>query len=697
MSPGSAQPSPAWGAAGPPQRWLPASIASRVFLLYLLSWLFCMGFGVAVFYGTEWEDKIEAAHQSGAMLTEVAAQTVLESAVIGDYDTIKRILGTATHDSVFNRALYIDLAGGRVSSETVSRPASLAGPPAWLRNRVATRLYDVNRNIGVGGRDYGILRLSFDANRVAGELWAFALSALMIGCASFLGGLAIIWYPLRAWLEPLQQPGSAPGETPDAIPRTLDPALIAAAPQEFRHTLEALSATASRLRAELAEREEVLRNLRAILVTLQPAASPTPDTADLGEMVSSLSRLVQERESMRGELARAVEASDAANLAKSAFLATMSHELRTPLNGILGMAQLLHLGQVDDATRKEYSGVIHSSGVALLGLLNDILDLSKIESEKVELADDEFSPVALLAATATAFSAASAAKGIALTVAPLTLGRATCMGDIARLRQMLSNLVNNAIKFTDHGSVSLACREVKAAGGAMIEFSVTDTGCGIPEAQLGRLFQRFSQLDDSSTRRTGGSGLGLSIVKGLAELMGGATGVVSHPGAGSRFWFQVPDRAPSAPHSAPLGPPIAPGLEEDLPARLRGRVLLADDALANRLVAERLLERLGLEVTCVSNGREAVAAANGEPPPDLVLMDLQMPEMDGIEATLSIRAHEAASGQRRVPIVALTAAAYASDEERCLAAGMDGHVSKPILLRPLAEVLARWLPASAAR
>jgi signal transduction histidine kinase/CheY-like chemotaxis protein len=534
--------------------------------------------------------------------------------------------------------------------------------------------------------------MSFDADRVARQFWAFTLSAMLIGTMSFLGGLAIIWLPLRRWLQPLHAGAMAPNAGDAALAQEVDPATIAAAPQEFRRTLEALSMTAARLRAELNEREAVLQRLRSIFATLEPGVQVPGDSAGLGELVSSLSNLVQEREAIRRELARAVEDSDAANRAKSAFLATMSHELRTPLNGILGMAQLLHLGEVDDATRREYSGVIHASGITLLGLLNDILDLSKIESGKAELAEAEFSPAALLAEAATVFAASAASKGVALRVAPLSMRHATYWGDAARLRQMLSNLASNAIKFTAKGSVTLACAELPAG---WMEFSVTDTGCGIAPEQVVRLFQRFSQLDDSLARRAGGSGLGLSIVKGFAELMGGEAGVTSRTGEGSRFWFRVPAHLPPATRSVPA-PALAPALEERIVSRLRGRVLVVDDSSANRIVANRLLERLGLAIESVGSGAEAVAGALADPPPDLILMDLQMPGMDGTEATVAIRREELARGRRRTPIVALTAAAYASDEKRCRAAGMDGHISKPILLRTLSQELAKWLPTDGA-
>ncbi len=690
-------------ASAPPlssRLWFPTSIAGRVFLLYLLSWLFCVGVGLGVFYGTEWEDKIESAQMAGQSLADVASQTVTESAVIGDYDTIKRILETMTLDSAFRQAKYIDLLGGRVSSDALPRARGISQAPAWLRGLVARRLYEVNRNIVAGGRDYGVLRMTFDADRIAQEFWTFTLSAALIGSASFLGGLVSIWFPLRRWLAPLQQtPGPRSVMPAGSPPSAVDPTLIATAPQEFRGTLEALAATTDRLRAELAEREKVLAGLQGIFASLQHPGGPMVDTSDLGELATTLSRLVQEREAMRGELAAAVGAAESANRAKSAFLATMSHELRTPLNGILGMAQLLHLGVADDATRREYSAVIHTSGTTLLGLLNDILDLSKVEAGKMEFADGEFSPASLLADTATMFGAVAAGRDIELRVAPLTLRHSAYRGDAARLRQMLANLASNAFKFTEHGSVTLACTELRSGDGEVLEFSVVDTGQGIPADKLKLLFQRFSQVGDANSRPVGGTGLGLSIVKGFAELMGGGTGVESHPGAGSRFWFRIPAQVTASSHRGVAARAPETGLERDVPERFHGRVLVADDSPTNLMVVERLLQRLGVDAVSVANGREAVEAAltGTEPCFDLVLMDVQMPEMDGVVAARAIRGHEAATGRRRTPIVALTAAAYASDKERCIEAGMDGHVTKPILLRPLAAELVKWLPVAAER
>ena len=366
----------------------------------------------------------------------------------------------------------------------------------------------------------------------------------------------------------------------------------------------------------------------------------------------------------------------------------MSHEIRTPLNGVLGMAELLLMPGLQETERIDFAQTILNSGNTLLALINDILDLSKVEAGRMELAAADFDPARVLSETAALFAEMAARKGLALTADWAGPAGRIYHGDAMRLRQMLSNLVSNAIKFTATGAIRVQASEREGDGhGALLEFSVTDTGIGIPPERRSQLFQPFLQLDGSETRQYAGTGLGLSIVRSLARLMGGDVGVETpESGTGSRFWFTL--RCDFAVPRAPGPPPRA------LPATApgsRSRVLLVEDNPTNRKVIEALLSRKGYQVQSVGNGQEALDALAGGAGPDLVLMDCQMPVMGGVEATERIRLWEAGTGRARMPIVALTAGAFENDRDRCLAAGMDDFVTKPIDFKALPQVVAKWM------
>jgi signal transduction histidine kinase/CheY-like chemotaxis protein len=397
------------------------------------------------------------------------------------------------------------------------------------------------------------------------------------------------------------------------------------------------------------------------------------------------------------ELVRAKEAAEAGARAKSIFLATMSHEIRTPLNGVLGMASLLRQGQLTLEQRRNVDAIT-SCGDALLHIINDILDLSKLEAGMMEIEDAPFDLSLLINSTVDVTRGAATGKGIALEVHTDPALPRIIRGDRNRLRQALLNLLSNAIKFTEIGKVVL--RATRHGPADQLRIEVSDTGIGIPEEARDRLFKEFSQIDASISRRFGGTGLGLAITQRIVQAMHGRIGVESEPGKGSSFWFEIPvvpapdavlsDDTAGFEHRALPLPVSAIGAGErplpPIPTTGGWRILVAEDMAVNQMVARGLLEVRGHSVDVAADGAEAIAKAE-ENDYDLILMDMQMPRMDGLEATRLIRAR--GGKLARIPIVAMTANAFGSDQAACSEAGMNDFIAKPVDAEKLHATLNR--------
>ncbi len=427
------------------------------------------------------------------------------------------------------------------------------------------------------------------------------------------------------------------------------------------------------------------------------------------ERTLALNTALQTLERTNRKLTASNAAALAASSAKSAFLAAMSHELRTPMNGVVGMTELLLTTSLDEHQQRA-TLAIQRSALSLLRILNDLLDFSKIEAGQLETERTPFDPRVETDSAIQLLTPQAERKRLSLTVEWSDAIPRYVTGDPTRFSQIVTNLVGNAVKFTANGGVVIIARPSNDPDDPhRLHFEVRDSGIGIAEDVLPRLFQSFFQADSSTTRQFGGTGLGLAIVHRLTGLMGGSCGATSEVGVGSRFWFELP--LPVAAGPAPTHPayvPRAPQSPETEVAAIRGgpreadkgaseettrspHVLVVEDNEINQAVARGFLKALGYSCTVVGNGLLAVEALTVPHPYSAVMMDWQMPLLDGLEATRQVRSHEALTGTH-VPIIALTANALVGDRERCLEVGMNDFLSKPFQLRELAATLERWVP-----
>jgi signal transduction histidine kinase/AmiR/NasT family two-component response regulator len=422
---------------------------------------------------------------------------------------------------------------------------------------------------------------------------------------------------------------------------------------------------------------------------------------EVGKLTESFNELMQRlhnndiklRQAM-DDLVEARDQAEAANVLKSHFLANMSHEIRTPLNGVLAMAQIMAMSDLGDQQRERLD-VIRRSGESLLAVLNDILDLSKIEAGRMELEPAPFETASTLRQAFASFAGMAEKKGLEFSIEIDPLAEGWRSGDAARVCQIVNNLISNAVKFTEKGQVSLRVEPQGADGETGIRLLIADTGMGIAADKQSYMFEKFSQLDGSATRRFGGTGLGLAICRELAQLMGGEISVKSEVGHGSTFTVELPLPRITHEEEAPK-PMVEPvvldpeNVEDERPLR----VLAAEDNATNQLVLRTVMQTFGADLTMVADGRQAVEAWR-KAEFDIILMDIQMPEMDGLTATRTIRDEEIVTARPRTPVVAVSANAMTHQVKEYLDAGMDGHVAKPIELMKLHAAMAKALEANA--
>jgi len=579
----------------------------------------------------QWAVARTQSHRFHEELAEIAGQVAAPSMDSEHRTHLARDLAAVKVSKDVRSARLVDAAGQDLAGFAAARPADA---------EAASATETITRPVIHEGRTVGQVVMVVDQPSLMPMLPQFiALTFVLL-----FGGVGVALFLARSMahrvIRPVQNLSQAMHEV--AAGGSFTPVVVDASDELFQSLTESFN----HLLAKLAEREDDLK-------------------AAMREL----------------EVAR--DAANAANVLKTQFLANMSHEIRTPLNGVLAMAEVMALGQLDQVQRDRLD-VIRRSGGLLLAVLNDVLDLSKIEAGKLALFEEDFDVEVAVEQAHENFELMAKAKGLGFEVEVAEEAKGWWRGDADRLRQIIGNLLSNAVKFTPQGSVS-ARVDVSAYGG--LKIVVRDTGVGISPEKLPTLFEKFTQADNSATRRFGGTGLGLAICRELTQMMGGSIDVESLEGAGSTFTVELP---------LERGRPASVQDSEASQASEDGdlRLLAAEDNPTNQQVLAAVLGSLGIEVHIVPDGKEAVEAwRTGSY--DLILMDIQMPVMDGITAASTIREQERLSGRRRTPIVALTANALTHQVEEYLAVGMDAHVAKPIEIAKLYDAISAVLNAAA--